>query len=339
MNIKEVNHQILLVARPKGMPKLSDFAMNETTIPQPKEGEVLVETLTLSVDPYMRGRMYEQTIHFPTFQLNQPPTGGGIGRVVKSNSSDFKKGDVVHGYLEWSDFSVVKSNDLQKIDPNLGPVTTALGVLGMPGMTAYFGLLDIGKPKKDETVVVSGAAGAVGTIVGQIAKIKGCRVVGIAGSDEKANYLINELGFDAAINYKNTTYIEELKKACPNGVDVYFDNVGGDITDQVLMLINKHARIVLCGQISMYNLEKQDFGPRNFWILMIRSVMLKGFIIDEYYDRFPEGIDQMALWIKQGKIKYRENIQIGLANIPRAFLGLFHGENIGKQLVTISDRN
>lgn len=337
MSTKQANRKIILVSRPKGMPEQANFSLSESPVPQIKEGEVLIRSLYLTVDPYMRGRMNDRPSYIAPFQLNQPPVGGVVGKVIESKNPGFKVGDVVEGFLEWADYSVSNGKELQKVDPQLAPVSTALGVLGMPGMTAYFGLLEIGKPQKGETVVVSAAAGAVGMLVGQIAKIKGCHVVGIVGSDEKKDYLIKELGFDAAVNYKKKEFSQELQKACPKGVDVYFDNVGGDVTDAVIKLINPHARIVLCGQISMYNLEKQDVGPRNLWILLTKSATMKGFLVFEYGKRFPEGIKQMAQWIKEGKIKYRENIIQGLENTPKAFLGLFKGENIGKQLVKVSD--
>src|SRR5579872_3777483 len=245
------NRQIILVSRPSGIPTPSNFQLRESAIPQPSTGEVLIKTLYLSVDPYMRGRMNDRPSYTPPFQLDQCLTGDVVGKVVQSKNDKFQTGDIVQGRLDWADYALGKGDALQKVDPTIAPIETALGVLGNPGMTAYFGLLDIGQPKPGETVVVSGAAGAVGIVVGQIAKLKGCRVAGIVGSSEKANYLIKELGFDAAINYKNPHCFEELNTACPKGVDVYFDNVGGEITDHVMKLINWHARIPLCGQISM----------------------------------------------------------------------------------------
>ncbi len=338
MDGQKINRQIILESRPNGMPTASNFKLKESSIPEPKTNEVLINSLFLSVDPYMRGRMNDTASYIPPFQLKECLTGDVVGKVVESKNDHFKSGDIVLGHLNWADYSIAHGSNLQKINPNDAPIETALGVLGMPGMTAYFGLLDIGQPKKGETVVVSGAAGAVGTIVGQIAKIKGCRVVGIVGSDQKANYLTKEIGFDAAVNYKNSDLAEKLKMACPKGIDVYFDNVGGDVTDQVMKFINWHARIVLCGQISMYNLENQDVGPRNFRILIVKSALAKGFIVTlDYKERFPEGISQMAQWIKQGQIKFKENIVKGLENAPEAFIGLFKGENIGKQLVKIAN--
>lgn len=335
MSAATVNRQIQLVSRPKGMADLNNFTIHKSAVPQIKDGEVLVHALYLTVDPYMRGRMNEGKSYIEPFSLNKPLTGGVVGKVEESKSPQFKTGDFVHGFMEWADFSAVDAKKLHKLDPNLAPITTALGVLGMPGMTAYFGLLDIGHPKKGDTVLISGAAGAVGSLVGQIAKIQGCRVVGVAGSDDKVHYLLKDLGFDAAINYKNNDFSEKLKKACPNGVDIYFDNVGGDTTDQAIKLLNDFARVIICGQISMYNLDKPDMGPRNWWHLLIKRATAKGFIVSDYSERFPEGIKQMAQWIKEGKLKYTETIAEGLENAPKAFIGLFKGENTGKQLVKI----
>jgi len=335
---RPINRQIRLVRRPKGMPDESCFELTEEAIPEPRENEVLVRTLYLSVDPYMRGRMNEGKSYVPPFPLGEVIVGGVVGEVALSRHPDFAKGDFVVGQLGWQDYSVASGKHLTKIDPNLAPITTALGILGMPGLTAYFGMMDIGKPKPGETVVVSGAAGAVGSAAGQIAKLHGCRVVGIAGSEEKIRYITEELGFDAAINYKTVPDMRKaLSQACPKGVDIYFDNVGGDITDAVLTRINYQARIVLCGQIALYNLEKPDVGPRNFTRLLINSAMVKGFIVSDYADRFPEGMKRLAEWVSQGKLKYRETIIEGLENTPRAFLGLFRGENIGKQLVKVAD--
>ena len=331
-----MNREVILLSRPKGLPDASLFAIRESEVPHIREGEVLIRTHYLTVDPYMRGRMNDRPSYIAPFQLNQPLSGGVVGKVTESKNPRFRVGDIVTGMLNWADYNVSDGKGIQKVDPDLAPISTALGVLGMPGLTAYFGFLDIGAPKAGETVVISGAAGAVGTLVGQIAKIKGCRVVGIAGSDDKVDYLVRELKFDAALNYKKPEFAAELKKACPQGVDIYFDNVGGDISDQVIHLINKQARIVLCGQISMYNLDKPDQGPRNTWLLLTRSALMKGFIIFDYHERYPEGIKQLAEWLKEGKIRYKETVAEGLESAPHAFIGLFKGENIGKQLVKVS---
>jgi len=327
------NKQILLNSRPAGMPTTDNFKIEETGMPEPKAGEVLLRTLYLSVDPYMRSRMNDRKSYVPPFALNEVITGGVVAEVIDSRAPNFQAGDIVMGMLGWQLFSVAKAEELHKVDPKMAPITTALGVLGMPGLTAYFGLLDICNPQAGETVVVSGAAGAVGTTVCQLAKIKGCRVVGIAGSDEKNAYLLNELQVDAAINYKTEDMREALAAACPQGIDIYFDNVGGDISDAVLLQINKGARISICGQISMYNLEQMDVGLRAQPLLLIKSALMKGFIVTDYAPRFTEGVMQLGKWLAEGKLKYAETIIEGFENTPRAFLGLFAGENLGKQLV------
>jgi NADPH-dependent curcumin reductase CurA len=312
-------------------------------MPQPASGEVLIRTLYLSVDPYMRGRMNDRRSYVAPFELNEVITGGVIGEVVESRAPNFETGDIVTGMLGWQLYNVASGDQasitsIRKIDPQLAPVTTALGVLGIPGLSAYFGLLDIGQPAQGETVVVSGAAGAVGTVVCQLARIRGCRVVGIAGSDEKNAYLRDELGVDATINYKTASDIKDaLKEACPNGVDVYFDNVGGEISDAVMMFIRHGARIIICGLISIYNLEKLDAGPRIQPFLLVNSALMKGFIVTDYAARFGEGIAQLGQWLAEGKLKYAEHIVEGFENTPQAFLGLFTGENLGKQLVKVAD--
>lgn len=333
-----MNRQVILAERPKGMPDDSTFKFVETPIPELKEGEVLVRAQYMSVDPYMRGRMNAAKSYAEPFQVDEPLTAGAVGKVVKSSDPNFSEGDTVTGRIDWADYTAIEGSSLQKIDPDEAPITTALYVRGMPGLTAYFGLLDIGKPKAGETVVVSGAAGAVGMIVGQLAKIKGCRVVGIAGTDEKITYLKDELNFDDAINYKTTNDIsEDLKRACPDGIDVYFDNVGGEITDAVIPLLNFHARVPLCGQIALYNATGVEMGPRFLPHILTRSVLIKGFIMSDYTDRIEEGMTDLAKWLNEGKIKYAETIVEGLENAPEAFLGLFRGDNLGKQLVKISD--
>ncbi len=332
------NREIMLVSRPQGMPKETDFKLVESEIPECIEGGVLVRTVYLSVDPYMRGRMSGVKTYIDPFNLNEVIVGGVVGEVVKTRSPELKAGDKVMGTLGWRDYNTADSRELRKIDPGVAPISTALGILGMPGLTAYFGLLDIGRPMPGETLVVSGAAGAVGTGVGQIGKIKGCRVIGIAGSEGKIRYLIDELGFDAAINYRTVPDIKKaLKEHCPNGVDIYFDNVGGEISDAVMPLLNFNARIVLCGQISQYNAEKPDMGPRIQPYLLVKSALMKGFIIVNYAGRYEEGIADLGTWVKQKKLKYAENIVEGLENAPKAFIGLFKGENLGKQLVKVSE--
>jgi len=319
------------------MPSENCFKRVSTSIPKPGEGQLLVRTRFISVDPYMRGRMNDRKSYVPPFQLNEVLNGGVVADVLESNSANFVKGDVVVGNLGWQDYSVAGEKDVRKINPDIAPVTTALGVLGMTGLTAYFGLLDIGQPVQGETVVVSGAAGAVGTIVGQIAKIYRCRVVGVAGSDRKTRYLTGELGFDAAVNYRTSHDLPEvLARACPKGVDIYFDNVGGDISDAVLSLLNNGARIPLCGQISLYNDNRVPIGPRLQPALLTHSARMQGFLVRNYSARFDEGTHALADWLKEKKLKYTENIIEGLENVPKAFIGLFAGENLGKQLVRVS---
>ncbi len=329
------NKEIRLASRPTGMPTADDFQFVETNTQQLNDGEVLVRTLYISVDPYLRGRMREGRSYIAPFQVGEVISSGVVGEVVESRLPSFQTGDVVTGMLGWRLYNVAKAEELRKVDARMGPVTTALGVLGMPGLTAYFGLLDIGAPKEGETVVVSGAAGAVGMTVCQIAKIKGCRVVGIAGSDEKNRYLREELGVDAVINYKTGDIRQALSEACPKGVDIYFDNVGGEVSDAVITQIKHGARIIICGQISIYNLDKLDVGPRTQPYLLVNSALMKGFIITDYAPRFVEGVMQMAQWLAAGKLKYAESIVEGFENTPQAFIGLFSGENLGKQLVKV----
>jgi len=332
-----INKQITLAARPSGMPKLSDFKLVESPVPEPGPGEFVVRMLYVSVDPYMRGRMNDVKSYAPPVQIGEVMGAGAVGKVVASQNPQFQAGDVVEGFFGWQQFTVSNGTGVRKIDPTLAPVSTALGVLGMPGLTAYFGLLDIGKPRAGETVVVSGAAGAVGSLAGQIAKIQGCRVVGIAGSDQKVAWLRDELGFDAALNYKTSTnYTAKLAELCPKGVDVYFDNVGGAITDAVFPLINTGARVVVCGQIAQYNADKPETGPRLLWHLIVKQARAEGFLVFQYASRYAEGLKQMAEWLKAGKLKYREQFVDGIENTPRAFIGMLQGENTGKQLVRVS---
>jgi hypothetical protein len=333
-----MNRKITLASRPSGFPKVSDFSLIESPMRWPAHGQVLVQTIYLSVDPYMRGRMSDAESYARPLAIGEVMPGGAVGRVLESAGSKFAIGGIVQGMLGWQDYAVVDRGELREIDESLAPIQTALGVLGMPGLTAYFGLLDVCHPKAGQTVVVSGAAGAVGMLVGQIAKIMGCRVVGVAGSDSKVAFLVNELGFDGAFNYQATTdYFGQLQKLCPAGIDVYFDNVGGAISDAVLRLINVQARISICGQISEYNLEKPELGPRWFGQLIVKRAKAQGFLVSDYAARFPEGLQRMGQWLKQGKLKYREDVAQGLENAPEAFIGMLQGRNLGKQLVQISE--
>jgi NADPH-dependent curcumin reductase CurA len=332
------NRSILLVRRPKGTPTHEDFRMVEGPVPEPAEGQVLVRTLYLSVDPYMRGRMNDTKSYVPPYKLNEVIEGGVVGQVVESRHPDYRPGDIVVGMLGWADYNVSDGRGLTRVDPSVAPITTALGVLGMPGLTAYVGVMDIARARPGETVVISAAAGAVGSVAGQIAKILGCRVVGIAGSDEKCRWIREELGFDAAVNYRTAPSLHAaLRDACPDGVDVYFDNVGGDVTDAVLPLINDFARIALCGQIALYNLDRPDVGPRNWGYLLIHRATVQGFIVRDHAHRAPQAFADLARWLREGRIRWREHIVPGLENTVDAFLGLFRGENIGKQLVKVAD--
>lgn len=337
--MKTANKQILLAARPVGFPKPSDFKLVESPVPTPGPNQFLVRSLYLSVEPYMRsrinpgGKSYARSV-----EVGEVMIGGVVGEVVESNHARFAQGDIVEGLFGWQEYALSDGTGVRKVDPSLAPISTALGVLGMPGLSAYFGLLEIGKPQPGDTVVISGAAGAVGSIAGQIAKIQGCRVVGIAGSDEKVRHLVEDLGFDAAFNYKTVpNYFRKLLSLCPSGIDVYFDNVGGEITDAVIRLINVRARLVICGQISQYNLEKPEMGPRWLWALIVKQARAEGFLVFQFADRYDEALRQMAQWLREGKLKYRETIVEGIENAPRAFIGMLKGENIGKQLVKIGE--
>ena len=331
-----INRQITLAARPEGFPKESDFASVESPVPTPGEGQFLVRTQFLSVDPYMRGRMNGVRTYADPFEIGDVMGGRDVGNVVASNHPEFNEGDTVMGKWGWQDYALSDGAEVQRVFPELAPIQTALGVLGMPGLTAYFGLLDICDPQPGETVFISGAAGAVGAVVGQIAKIKGCRVVGSAGTDEKVAHLIDDCGFDAAFNYKkDTDYSAKLHELCPKGINVYFDNVGGAITDAALLRLAERARVSLCGEISQYNLKTPEMGPRLMVMLLIRQAKAEGFIITRFAERYPEGVKQLAQWVSEGKIKYREDIMEGLENAPAAFIRMLKGENKGKQLVKV----
>ena len=329
-----ITKQIVLASRPKGLPTEDNFRLENIELPRLQVGEVLLKGLYYSVDPYMRGRMNDAKSYVPPFKIDQPIAGGVIAEVSESKSEKFITGDIVVGNLPWRQQFIAPEKGLKKIDETIAPVSYYLGILGMTGLTAYFGLMQIGKPKAGETVVVSGAAGAVGVVVGQIAKIQGCRVIGIAGSDEKTKLLTKEFGFDAAINYKTTADIKkEIAEACPNGVDIYFDNVGGEISDAVMSNINFYGRIPLCGQISLYNSDKPPMGPRLQPILLTRSVLMQGFIVGNFQSIFREGVQQLAQWVQEGKLKFTETIVYGFDQLPTALLGLFKGKNTGKMIV------
>ena len=327
---------INLKNRPSGRPGLADFEFTTTEIPGLKDGEVLLSTKYVSVDPYLRGRMSDAPSYIPPFELNKPVSSGVIAEVIDTKNSHFSKGDYVSGLLAWKETQVAQPDGLMKVDPEKAPLSAYLGILGMTGLTAYLGLTEIGKPKAGETLLVSGAAGAVGSVVGQIGKILGLRVVGIAGTDEKVEMLKTEFGFDEAINYKTTgNMVDAIAQACPRGVDVYFDNVGGTISEAVLFNINKFSRTVNCGAISVYNNTEP---PRSISVqpfLVKKSSSMQGFVIADFADKHAEGVSQLAEWLSQGKLKYTETIKDGFENIPQAFLDLFDGKNKGKMVVKL----
>lgn len=334
-NMKETR-KIVLNSRPQGKPQTSDFKFETETVVQPKDGEVLLETKYVSVDPYLRGRMSDAPSYIPPFEIGKPIASAIIAEVVESKDDKFKKGDHVNGLLAWKEFQVASAKDLMKVDKDKAPLSAYLGILGMTGLTAYLGLTEIGKPKKGETLLVSGAAGAVGSTVGQIGKILGLRVVGIAGTDEKVKMIQEEFGFDEGINYNTTENMREaVKKACPDGVDVYFDNVGGDISDAVLFNINKFSRTVVCGAISVYNEKSLPQSASVQPFLIKKSSLMQGFVISDYSDKHPEGIKQLTQWLQEDKLTYTETIQEGFDTIPQAFLDLFEGKNKGKMVVKI----
>ncbi|WP_435175024.1 NADP-dependent oxidoreductase [Halorussus sp. AFM4] len=335
----ETNRKYLLAKRPEGKPDRDTFDLVEEDVPEPGPGEALVRTLYLSVDPYMRGRMDAGESYAEPWDVGEPLRAGVVGEVVESNGAGFEPGDVVTGNLEWADYATAPGTELRPVDPDLGPVSTALGVLGMPGRTAYFGTREVAEPKAGDTFVVTGAAGAVGSVAGQIAKLSGARVVGFAGSDEKVAFLEEDLGFDAGINYEETDdYRAALDEAAPDGVDSYFDNVGGPITDAVFSKLNVDARVAVCGQISLYNAEELPTGPRKLGKLIETRARVEGFLVGDFAPRFEAATRRLAEWVAADEIRYRETVTEGLEDAPDAFLGLFEGENIGKQLVKVGER-
>lgn len=326
---------IHLKKRPVGAPTLADFELTETEEEfSLKDGELLLETKYISVDPYLRGRMSDAKSYVPPFEVGKPINSGIIAEVIDSKNEKFKKGDFVSDRLDWKTTQVSNGEGLQKVDPDKAPLSAYLGIVGMTGLTAYLGLHEIGKPKKGETLVVSGAAGAVGSVVGQIGKLLGLTVIGIAGSDEKVELLKSEFGFDQGINYKTTKDMKAaIKEAAPNGVDIYFDNVGGEISDAVLFSINKFARMVICGAISVYNSTEVPTGVSVQPFLIKNSALMQGFIISNYADKFPEAMKQLSTWLGEGKLTYRETIIDGFENTPQAFLDMMDGNKKGKMVV------
>jgi NADPH-dependent curcumin reductase CurA len=331
-----MNRQVRLAARPTGYPTPASFRLVESPIPEPGPGEFLVRAVYLSLDPYMRGRMSDARSYVPPVGVGEVMEGGVVGEVVRSNHPRFAVGDVVEGRFGWQEYAVSAGKGVRKIDPTVAPISTALGVLGMPGLTAYFGLLEVGQPKPGETVLVSAASGAVGGLVGQIAKLTGCRAVGLAGSDAKVDYLTRELGYDAGINYRTVPDLDAaLQAACPAGIDVYFDNVGGRITEAVSRHVNLFARFAICGLMSQYNLAEPELAPRNERFVLVNRVRIQGFIVFDFAARYKEGLAQLTEWLRQGKLKYREDVVDGLEQAPAALIGLLRGRNFGKMLVRI----
>ncbi|MEU1373087.1 NADP-dependent oxidoreductase [Streptomyces triculaminicus] len=327
-----------LVARPQGWPKPEDFALREAPVVQPGEGQLLVRNTHMSVDPYMRGRMNDVKSYIPPFRLDRPMDGGAVGEVVASGVEGFVPGDhVLHG-LGWREYALVEARHAVKVDPEAAPLSAYLGVLGMPGMTAYAGLVDVASFKEGDAVFVSGAAGAVGSQVGQIARLKGAsRVIGSAGSDEKVRLLVEEYGFDAAFNYKNGPVLEQLKKAAPDGIDVYFENVGGEHLEAAISVLNPHGRIALCGLISQYNATEPVPGPNNFALVLGKRLRIQGMIVNDHEALRPRFVEEVGGWLRSGELKYRETVVHGVDNAVDAFLGLLRGENTGKMIVSFGD--
>ncbi|MBF4136741.1 NADP-dependent oxidoreductase [Streptomyces albidoflavus] len=326
-----------LVARPDGWPTPEDFALREVPVEAPTAGRILVRNLYFSVDPYMRGRMNDVKSYVPPFQLDAPMDGGAVGEVVASEAEGFAVGDhVLHG-LGWREYANLPAKHAKKVDGSLAPLSAYLGVLGMPGLTAYAGLLDVASFKPGDAVFVSGAAGAVGSEVGQIARLKGAsRVIGSAGSDEKVKLLVDEYGFDAAFNYKNGPVAEQLKEAAPDGIDVYFDNVGGDHLEAALGRLNQFGRVALCGAIAQYNDTGAPTGPRNLALAIGKRLRLQGFIVGDYSDLQPQFVDEVSGWVRSGELKYNETFVEGIDNGVEGFLGMLRGENTGKMIIDLS---
>ena len=336
-----VNRKIVLNSRPIGAPTSENFRLEEGVAPVPADGQVLLRTLYLSLDPYMRGRMSDAPSYAPPVEVGTEMIGGTVSRVERSLHPDYQTGDLVLGFSGWQDYAVSDGTGLTKLDPRMPQPSLALGALGMPGFTAYMGLLDIGQPKAGETVVVAAASGAVGSVVGQIAKLKGCRVVGIAGGAKKCRSVVDELGLDACIDHHSADFNQQLATACPDGIDVYFENVGGKVFDAVLPLLNPAARIPVCGLIAHYNDTELPEGPDRLGLLtrtlLTKRIKMQGFIIfDDYGHRYSEFFNQMSLWLNEGKIIFREDIVNGLEKAPQAFIGLLEGKNFGKLVIRVA---
>lgn len=334
------NKQVVLVSRPSGKPTLDNFRIEESAIKPPQDGELLLKTRYLSLDPYMRGRMSAGPSYAQNVALNDVMLGGTVSEVLESKHPDFAAGDNVLSNSGWQEFETTGAQGIRKLDPRITRLSYGLGVLGMPGLTAYVGLLDLGEPKPGETVVLAASTGAVGSVVGQIAKLKGCRVVGIAGAKEKCDYAVSELGYDACVSHYDDDMASQLKAACPDGIDVYFENVGGSSWEAVMPLLNTHARVPVCGLIAHYNQTSLPPGPDRMSLLqsmiLSRRIKMQGFIISDHADRIPEFVTDVSGWLQQGKIKYKEDVVNGIENAPQAFLGLFSGANFGKLVVKVS---
>ncbi|MFB6134161.1 MAG: NADP-dependent oxidoreductase [Halanaeroarchaeum sp.] len=335
----DTNRVFTLAERPTGMPDEDTFGFEERSVPDPGPGEALVRTLYLSVDPYMRGRMRDAESYAEPWDVGDPLKARVVGEVVESNGAGFEEGAIVTGNLEWADYATAPGPELTAVDPDLAPLTAYLGVLGMPGNTAYFGVQEVAQPTAGDTFVVNAAAGAVGSVAGQIASLDGARVIGITGSAEKVAFVEEDLGFDAAINYATTEdYSAALAEVAPDGIDAYFDNVGGEITDAVFQHLNVDARVAVCGQIALYNETDVPVGPRKLATLIETRATIEGFLVSDFSERHHRATRRLAGWIEDGSVEYRESIVEGLEQAPEAFLGLFEGENIGKQLVEVGDR-
>ncbi len=329
-----LSREIRLVARPRGFPDEELFEVAETPIPDPAEGQVLIRNAFFSVDPYMRPRMNDVRSYVAPFTLGEAMTGGAVGRVAASQDERYAEGDWVLHYLGWREWALTDGAAVRRLDPEAAPVSTALGVLGMPGFTAWYGMFVLGRPQEGDTVLVSGAAGAVGSAAGQMAAIAGCRVVGSAGSVEKLAWL-RELGFDGVFNYREQSPREALAELAPDGIDIYFDNVGGDHLEAAIGALRTHGRVVACGSISRYNDAEPAPGPRNMFLVVTKRLRIEGFIIRDHYDRFGEFVTEASEWVRDGRLRYRETVVDGIENAPKAFLGLLRGENIGKMLVKV----
>jgi NADPH-dependent curcumin reductase CurA len=329
------SRQVELVARPVGEPKPEDFRVSEVEVADPKPGQILVRNRWMSVDPYMRGRMNDTRSYVTPFALGEPLEGGAVGEIVACGDDRFTVGQTVLHQLGWRELALVPTDQARVVDPELADLSAYLGVLGMPGLTAYVGLLDVAELREGDVVFVSAAAGAVGSLVGQIARLRGSRVIGSAGSTEKVAYLKDELGFDQAFNYRDGNVPALLARAAPDGIDVYFDNVGGEHLEAAIFALHDFGRVALCGAISMYNATEPPPGPRNLALSVARRLNLRGFIVTDHAKRFPDFVREMGGWLQEGKIKYRETVVEGIENAPEAFIGLLRGENLGKMVVKL----